>query len=187
MKAASDNAYYRAVFPASNSFQRTVSKMIHSARTQTRITSFAVSPRTLRKGQIVTMSGRLWHKVSGAWREYGGRRVELIYNEKGTAFWSNLGTVTTNSKGFFKQTAAGGGGNFTAIIYAQYPGSKADLAARSAGISVAIKGSATAVQLTPNNSKQLGAMMAATGPEAAMLAAEDQLILGIMPDTIPVL
>jgi hypothetical protein len=188
IKAASFNAYYRAVFPASNSFQRTVSQTIHSARTQTRITTFAVSPRTLKKGQIVTMSGRLWHKVSGTWREYAGRRVELIYNEKGTSFWSNLGTVTTNSKGFFKQTAAGGGGNFTAIIYAQYSGSKTDLAARSAGIPVAIKdASAVAVQATPSSAKQLAAMMATTGPEATMLAEQERLILGIMPDTIPVL
>jgi hypothetical protein len=188
IKAASDNAYYRAVFPTSNSFQRSVSKVIHSARTQTRITSFAVSPRTLKKGQIVTMSGRLWRKVGGTWKEYAGRRVELIYNQKGTTFWSNLGSVTTNSKGFFKLTAAGGTGNFTVIIYAQYSGSKTDLAARSAGIAVAIKQeSAGTVQLSPSSAKQLGAIMAASGPEATMLAVEDEVVLGIMPGTIPVL
>jgi len=188
IKAASDNAYYRTVFPTSNSFQRTVSSQIHSWRYQTRITSFSVSPRTLKKGQIVTMAGRLWHKVGSTWKEYGGRKVELIYNEKGTSFWSNLGSVTTSSKGYFKQTAAGGGGNFTAIIYAQYSGSSKDLAARSAGISVAIKqGGAAPASMPAASAKQVSTMMAPAGPEAAMLAEQNLLILGIMPEAIPIL
>ncbi len=49
--AANDNAYYRVMFPATSSFQTAVSKVIHSSRYPTRITGFAVSPHTLKKGQ----------------------------------------------------------------------------------------------------------------------------------------
>lgn len=188
IRAASDNAYYRVMFPATSSFQAAVSKVIHSSRTQTKITSFTFSPRTLKKGQLATMTGRLWRKVGSAWKEYGGRRVEIIYNEKGTSFWGNLGSVTTNSKGYFKQLADGGPGNFTVTAYAQYAGSSTDLAARSAGIAVAIKQSGGAVSSTaPPGVQQLAVMIAANGPQSFMLTEQSVLILGVAPDQIGVL
>ena len=185
MRAASDNAYYRVMFPATSSFQAAVSKVIHSSRTQTKITSFTFSPRTLKKGQLATMTGRLWRKVGPAWKEYGGRRIEIIYNEKGTSFWGNLGSVTTNSKGYFKQLADGGPGNFTVTAYAQYAGSSTDLAARSAGIAVAIKQSGSAVSSTaPPGVQQLPVMIAANGPQSFMLTEQSVLILGVAPEQI---
>ena len=132
------NAYYRADFPGTYSFQHAASSVIHAWRYQTRITNYKVSPRSISTGDKVKISGRLWlHRKS--WKPYGKRRVDIVYNEKGTSYWAHLGKpVTTNAAGYFKETAVGGGGKFVAIIYAIYPGSKTDLEAQSPGISVAI-------------------------------------------------
>jgi hypothetical protein len=183
--AASDNAYYRAVFPASSSFQTAVSKVIHSSRYPTRITGYAVSPHTLKKGQQVTMTGRLWRKVGGTWKPYGGRTIEIVYNEKGTSFWSNLGSVKTSSNGDFTQVAFGGGGNFIAIVYAEYSGSSTDLAVRSTGVPVTVKQTGNAgMTSTPGGARQLSVMIAASGAQSTMLAQQNLLILGLAPEEI---
>ena len=162
--------------------------MIHSSRYQIRITGYAVSPHTLKKGQQVTMTGRLWRKVGSTWKPYGGRAIEIVYNEKGTSFWSNLGSAKTSPNGDFKQVALGGGGNFTAIIYAEYSGSSTDLAVRSTGVPVTIKQSGDAVSSTaPVGVQQLSVMIAANGPQSFMLTEQSVLILGVAPDQIGVL
>jgi hypothetical protein len=188
MRAASDNAYYRVMFPATSSFQSAVSKTIHSARTQTKITSYAVSPRTLKTNQIVTITGRLWHLVGKTWKAYAGRSVQVIYNVKGTSYWSNLGNpVVTNSRGDFTMRAKGGVGSFTVIMYAGYAGSRTDLATRSAGIAVAIKQSGAVTATAPGGAQPLAAMIAANGPESAMLMEQNLLILGLAPAQIAAL
>jgi hypothetical protein len=185
IRAASDNAYYRAVFAATSSFQGTVSKVIHSSRYQTRITGYAVSPHTLKKGQQVTVTGRLWRKVGSTWKPYGGRTIEIVYNEKGTSFWSNLGSVKTSSNGDFKQVAYGGGGNFIAIIYAEYSGSSTDLAVRSTGVPVTIKqGGSAGVRTTPGGARQLSVMITVSGAQTTMLSEQNMLILGLAPEEI---
>jgi trimeric autotransporter adhesin len=132
------NAYYRANFPASHSFNAAISKAVHAWRYQTKITSFNVSPRTIKGKQAATITGRLWRL--GKKREpYGDRTIKFMYNAKGTKFWETFATGKTNSAGYFKQTAAGGGDEtFVAVIYAEYPGSRSDLAVTSSGIDLTI-------------------------------------------------
>lgn len=185
IRAVRNSAYYRAVFPATSKFQRAVSAVIHCWRYKTRITSFAVAPTTVKIGQTITMTGRLWRSVRGIWYPYSYRKVEIIYNEKGTSFWSNLGTVKTNSKGYFRQTAAGGGGNFTAILYAEYWGSSVDLAVRSPGIAVTIEQSTAVTGTTQVSATPMSAAMASPGAESDMLTRQNLLILGITPGAIP--
>ena len=189
MHAANDNAYYRVMFAATSSFQSAVSKTIHSARTPTKITSYGVSPRALKTKQIVTITGRLWHLVGKTWKAYAGRSVQVIYNVKGTSYWSPLGpSVRTSSRGYFSMRAQGGVGTFTAIIYAEYSGSRTDLAVRTAGIPVSIKQSGGAVTATlPGSAQPLAAMIAANGPESAMLREQNLLILGLAPARLPIL
>ena len=176
------------VFPATSSFQTAVSKVIHSSRYPTRITGYTVSPHTLKKGQQVTMTGRLWRKTGSTWKPYGGRTMQIIYNEKGTSFWSTLGSPKTDSNGDFKLIAYGGPGNFIAIVYAEYTGSSTDLAVRSTGVPVTIKQTGNAgLTTTSGGARQLSVMIAASGAQSAMLTQQNLLILGLAPEEISVL
>jgi hypothetical protein len=132
------NSYYRAEFPASDSFQSAVSQVIHSSLGETRITSFRVRPRTVTSGGKVTISGRLWQLGRG-WKPYGDRRVEYVYNVKGTSFWGKLGTSRTSRGGYFSESVVAGKGTFVVIIYVVYPGDRGHLAVRSPGVAVSIK------------------------------------------------
>src|SRR5260370_27095280 len=97
-----------------------------SWRYSTKITDYKVSPRAVSTRGTVKISGRLWwHGTS--WKPYGHRKVDIIYNEKGTSYWAHLGpAVTTSAGGYFSAVAVGGGGTFVAIIYSVYGGSKTD-------------------------------------------------------------
>lgn len=148
IRAKLANAYYRADFPGSYSFQPTVSSVIHAWRYQTRITDYKVSPRAISTGDKLRISGRLW--VRGRiWKPYGKRKVEIIYNEKGTSYWGQLPAVKTSYGGYFSQTGVGTPGKFVAIFYAFYPGSKTDLAVMSIGVPVAINEGSTSNPARP--------------------------------------
>jgi hypothetical protein len=132
------NAYYRADFPASYSFQSAVSKAVHSWRYETRITGFVVRPRLVASGKNVTIRGRLWQR-GRSWKPYSHRRVAYIYNVKGTSFWGNLGTTRTSSGGDFSLIAVAGKGTFVIVIYAEYGGDRDHLAVRTPGVAVSIR------------------------------------------------
>jgi hypothetical protein len=132
------NAYYRAYFPGNPDYVSALSGSIHSARTATKISSFSLSPRTVKYKQVVTITGRLWRDTSKGWAPYGNRLIEFFYTQKGTKFTRPLGTTHTNSGGYFKQQAQGGSGNFIAVIQAVYPGSSTDLEAASPVIDLRI-------------------------------------------------
>ncbi len=131
------NAYYRADFPSSYSFESVASKPVHLWKYETRITGYTVSPRSVKTGQRVTITGQLWAKTKG-WQPFANQKVEIVYNDKGTSYWGSLGTAKTNSHGDFKAYALGGAGSFVAIIYGEYGGGKTDFAVRSTGEDLSI-------------------------------------------------
>ena len=188
-----DNAYYRADFPTNLSFQGAVSKVIHSFRYATKITGYSVSPTSIKTNQIVTMTGRLWRKTGRSWQPYAHRSVWIIYNEKGTPYWSKLGTkpVQTSSKGYFREQGRGSGGGYVVVMYAEYFGSNVDLATRSTGVGVTVKAQSAGTRLvaaSPGTAVHppLSAQLARAGQELSMLARQEQLILGLMPTNVPV-
>lgn len=132
------SAYYRADFPASDSFLSAVSRVVHAWRYETRITSFRVRPHLVVSGNTVTISGRLWQRAN-SWKSYGHRLVEYVYHVKGTSFWGKLGTSRTNARGYFRLKAVAGQGSFVAVAYVDYRGDRDHLAVRSAGIAISIK------------------------------------------------
>ncbi len=166
------NGYYRAYFPANSSFESSVSSVIHASRYQTKITGFTVSPHSVKTGQTVTITGRLWRKVKNSWAPYAGRTIEYIYNDKGTKFWGKLGTSKTNSHGYFKQLAAGGSGTFVAIIYAEYGGSSTDFAVRSPGVDLSVnpKKSTAAQSASPGSAGNLPVVLSPPYLDLAMAA-----------------
>jgi hypothetical protein len=157
IRARLPNAYYRANFAATDSFQAAVSRVIHAWRIQTRIVYFNVSPRAVANGTPVTITGRL--EVHGkSWTGWGGQQVEFSYNQKGTSFWGSLDTSRTNSRGYFTKRAAGGTGEFVAVIYAIYAGAATHLATQSVGIDVSINGGSTGAKAARLDIGQLPAL-----------------------------
>jgi hypothetical protein len=132
------NAYYRADFPASDSFLSAVSRVVHAWRYETRVTSYRVSPHVVVSGNTVTISGRLWQRGK-SWKPYGHQLVEYIYHVKDTSFWGKLGSSRTSAGGYFRLTAVAGTGSFVAVTYVEYRGNRDHLAVRSAGVAVSIR------------------------------------------------
>ena len=148
------NAYYRAYFPASDSFESVASAPVHLWKYQTKITGYGISPRSVKKGQRVKITGQLWVKTKG-WQPFAKQKIDVIYNDKGTSYWGSLGTTTTNSKGDFTAYGLGGPGTFVAIIYAKYSGSRTDFSVRSSGDDLSInphRSSATSDAATSDSS-----------------------------------
>src|SRR5262249_45222963 len=94
------NAYYRADFAATYSFQAAVSKVVHAWKYPTRIVSFTANKHTISKNGTVRFKGRLEVRIK-SWRPWGGQTVAIEYNYKGTSIWNFLTEATTNSRGYF--------------------------------------------------------------------------------------
>jgi hypothetical protein len=170
------DAYYRAEFPASYSFESAVGTSVHLWKYQTRITSYTVSPRSVKTRQKVTITGQLWAKTKG-WRPFANQRVEIIYNDKGTSYWGSLGTAKTNSHGDFKAYALSGAGTFVAIIYAEYAGGKTDFEVRTNGDDLSINpgGSSVAKAAAAQPASSQATDAASTGASLPVLLQPEQL------------
>ena len=149
LRAALDNAYYRANFVATSSFQGATSNLVHAWKYPTRIVSFSVSPQSLAAGQLVTIKARLQIKTSAHWRAWAGQPVSVIYNDKGTTYWYSFHSHTTNAAGWVTFVQEGGGSNFVAVTYADYTGDRTHLASRSRGVAVTNHGPATSAGVVP--------------------------------------
>jgi hypothetical protein len=146
------NAYYRAYFAATDSFQSQHSSPVHAWKYPTRIVSFTASKHTITSNGTVRFKGRLEAKGK-SWRGYGRQPIEIL---QGTQY---LTTVTSNSRGYF--TALIGGPkkpeSFTVTTYAMYPGNATHLECLSKGI---------AVKVTAHGSDVVAAPAGSTGSSA---------------------
>ncbi len=170
IKAKLPNAYYRANFAATDSFQGAISPVVHAWKTQTRVVSFSVSPRSITTTGIVTMKARL-EFYAGRWKPWGGQSVTVIYNYKGTSTWQKLESGRTGPTGWVTIRAKGTTGSFVAVTYIAYAGNKTHLASRSNGIDVSINGGTSSRR--------------AVGPDLADLPALPQLPVPMLPAFAP--
>jgi hypothetical protein len=131
------NAYYRADFAATYSYQAAVSKVVHAWKYPTRIVSFTANKHSISQNGTVRFRGKLEVRVK-SWKPWGGQKVAIWYNYKGTPIFVWLANATTNSRGYFTATAYGSIGNFVTINYAIYAGNATHLACRSRGVAVRI-------------------------------------------------
>jgi len=131
------NAYYRADFAATYSYQAAVSKVVHAWKYPTRIVSFTANKHTISDNETVRFRGRLEVRLK-SWRPLRNQTVQLWYNYKGTSIWNYLTFATTNARGYFTASAKGSPRNFVAINYALYAGDATHLACRSRGVAVRI-------------------------------------------------
>jgi hypothetical protein len=149
------NAYYRVDFPASYSFEGIASAPVHLWRYETKITDYKISPRVVKTGQTVKITGQLWVQAAKGWQPFAKQTVYLLSNDKGTSFWQPLGKFTTNVHGDFTAYAKGGPGTFVTVLYIQYNGSKYDFAVRSPGADLS------------DNPRKSSAVASSTGPGSA--------------------
>jgi hypothetical protein len=101
-------AYYRVVYAgatdkAGTGYLSSASGTVLAWKYEDRITSFAVSKRTVHKGGKLTVSGRLQYYLSG-WRNYPGQPVQVIFLPQGSKGWYYIAIVRTNSAGQFSAT-----------------------------------------------------------------------------------
>jgi hypothetical protein len=97
------SAYYRAEYLGNASFLSTVSKVVHAWKHFTEVASVSLSPRSVKRGGKITISGRLLQYVR-SWRDFGGQQILIILKPKGSKTWYWIYQVAANSRGYFKKT-----------------------------------------------------------------------------------
>ena len=98
------NAYYRAYAPAVPGQMSAASQVIHLWKYSTRITGFAITPRSVGHGGKVTVSGRLW-RLAGKRTPDARQRIVIEFRYKGKTFTLRHRLVT-DSAGRFRGTFA---------------------------------------------------------------------------------
>jgi hypothetical protein len=125
------SAYYRLSYAGSSDYEPAVSGVLHEAKTLTRITSFHVSSRSVRKDGYITVSGRLWKYAKG-WHPLARQRVWILFHYKGVWYYDGSKPLT-NSSGRFS-------GRFRVYVsapwIAEYMGGKTYFASATAQVTV---------------------------------------------------
>jgi hypothetical protein len=132
-------AYYRVVYAgatdkAGTGYLSSASGTVLAWKYEDRITSFAVSKRTVPKGGNLTVSGRLQYYLSG-WRNYPGQPVMVIFRPQGSKSWYYIAIAATNSAGQFSATFID---PVTAVWSAEFLGNSTHLDTAAGTISVQV-------------------------------------------------
>jgi hypothetical protein len=101
-------AYYRAAYAGGTDktgagYLGSVSGKVLAWKYGDRISSFAISKRTVTKGGKLTISGQLLY-YSGSWRKHAGQQVLIILRPHGTSTWYWIAKPRTDSAGKFSAT-----------------------------------------------------------------------------------
>ncbi len=125
------SAYYRLSYPGSSDYEPAVSGVLHEAKILTRITSFHVSSRSVRKDGYITVSGRLWKDVKG-WHPFARQRVWVLFVYQGGLYYDGSRPLTNSSGRFSGRYQV----PFSAPWFAEYRGSNAYFASATAEVTV---------------------------------------------------
>ena len=123
-------AYYRATYAggtdkAGTGYLGSVSGKVLAWKYGDRISSFAISKRTVAKGGKLTVSGQLRY-YSGTWRNHAGQEVLIILRPHGSGTWYWIAKSKTDAAGKFSATFTD---PVSATWSAEYTGNSANLAA----------------------------------------------------------
>lgn len=133
------SAYYRLAYPGSKDWLSASSKVVHESKIVTRITNFAISPRSVGKNGYVTVSGRLW-KYSKGWHALAKQHVWILFHYKGVWYYYAHKPLT-NSSGRFS-------GRFQVVVtapwIAEYMGGKPYFASATGELRVKMAGAISA-------------------------------------------
>lgn len=133
-KAPLANGYYRAVFAGTSDQAPSKSAVLHRWRDRTKITEFAVSPRTVRANGKVTVSGRLWVRTT-KWIPDAHQKVVIEYRYKGKVYVLRQ-RLTTSAAGRFRGTFSV---PRSASWLAVYDGDTTQFAAATGSIHIAVR------------------------------------------------
>ncbi len=97
------NAFYRAYFAATPSYQAAASRAVYRWKYVTRIVSLKISPGSVAPGGKVKVSGWLQQYVGG-WRKDSRQPILIILRPQGKKAWYLMQTVTTAADGRFTAT-----------------------------------------------------------------------------------
>ncbi|MFJ6212110.1 hypothetical protein ACIQGZ_02035 [Streptomyces sp. NPDC092296] len=100
---ATPRGYWRLYYPAAKDYQAAYSRTIHHARTDTRITGFSVSPKSIRKGRTITVKGTLQKQPASKWGNFTKQRIYYLFQAKGSKKVTLMGTSKTDSHGRFSK------------------------------------------------------------------------------------
>ncbi|MFD9003058.1 hypothetical protein ACFV0T_19100 [Streptomyces sp. NPDC059582] len=93
------DGYYRVHHLTSDRLAESTTAPVRLTRVNTRMYSLKASSTKVKKGTGVTFTGALKEYVSGTWRPYKGRHVELFFQKKGSTKWTYVASGTTSSTG----------------------------------------------------------------------------------------
>jgi hypothetical protein len=129
------SAYYRACAPAVPFQMSAVSQVIHLWKYSTRITGFAITPRSVSRDGKVTVSGRLWRLFAGKRTPEARQRIVIEFRYKNKTYTLSRRLVT-DSAGRFR-------GSFavprTAAWLALFKGGGKDFATASKAVVIRVR------------------------------------------------
>jgi hypothetical protein len=161
------SAYYRADYPGDINFEHALSRAVRAWKYVTEVSSLRVSPRSVRHGGKITVSGRLRQYVR-SWTDYARQQVLIILRPRGSRYWYWIYKVTTNSAGWFSK-------KFTdptsATWSAEYQGNQTHLASVGASWYVPVHGKAPRAGLSAAQSFLLTRLPAGGRPQSARQTA----------------
>ncbi len=132
------SAYYRADYPGDVNFEHALSRAVRAWKYVTEVSSVRVSPRSVRSGGKITVSGRL-RQFGRSWTDYARQQILIILRPRGSKYWYWIYKVTTSSAGWFSK-------RFTdptsATWSAEYKGNQTHLASVGASYYVPVHGKA---------------------------------------------
>jgi len=133
-------AYYRASYAggadkAGTGYLGSVSGKVLAWKYGDRISSFAISKRTVAKGGKLTVSGQLRY-YSGTWRNHAGQEVLIILRPQGRGTWYWIAKSRTDSAGKFSATFTD---PVSATWSAEYTGNSTHLGAIAASKDVRLR------------------------------------------------
>jgi hypothetical protein len=133
-RAPLTNAYYRAFAPAVPGQMSAVSQVIHLWKYSTRITGFTIAPRSVSRGDKVTVSGRL-QRLTGKWTADARQRIVIEFRYKNKTYVLRPRLVT-DSAGRFHGTFAV---PRTAVWLALFKGGGKEFATASIAVTITVR------------------------------------------------
>jgi hypothetical protein len=98
LRAPLANAYYRAYAPAVPGQESAASEAIHLWKYLTRIADFKITPTSVTRNGVITVSGRLW-ELTSKWAALAAQKITIEYRSGGKTYV--LRRLTTSRHGLF--------------------------------------------------------------------------------------
>ncbi|MFB7031301.1 MULTISPECIES: hypothetical protein [unclassified Streptomyces] len=117
---ASADGYWRLRYAGRPDLDGAVSSRFRLTKTVTTVAEFNVNPEPVRKGQYLTLTGKLKQRAASDadWKPYGGQTVRFYFTADGSTTATYVGSTTTAADGSVnRRFAAKASGTWQAMFY----------------------------------------------------------------------